>query len=112
MGAVAHRYPEAKKILLLSSYDSVGDSFYDGISQFAGDVHMAYGSQDTVAGLLAYVISLGPMAANSLHLRQVPECDHRFSGAVNSKILTKAFYWAFNGDESFPSPEGGLQLYE
>ncbi len=112
MGAVAHRYPEAKRLLLLSAYDSVGDSFYDGISQFTGDVYMAYGSQDSVAGFLAYVVSLGPMAANSLHIRQVPECDHRFSGAVNSKVLTKAFYWAFNGDESFPSPEGALQLYE
>ena len=108
VGAVAFRFREIKRILLLSTYDSVGDYFYAGIEQFTGDIYMAYGSQDTMAGFLAYVLGCGSMAANSLHVRQVPECDHRFSGATNSKILTKAFYWAFNGDESFPSAEGGL----
>ena len=112
VGAVAFRYPEIKRILLLSTYDSVGDYFYTGVEQFTGDIYMAYGSQDPMAGFLAYVLGCGSMAANSLHVRQVPECDHRFSGATNSKILTKAFYWAFNGDESFPSAEGGLQLYD
>ena len=112
VGAVAFRYREIKRILLLSTYDSVGDYFYTGIEQFTGDIYLAYGSQDPTAGLLGYVLGHGPMAANSLHVREVPECDHRFSGATNSKILTKAFYWAFNGDESFPSAEGGIQLYD
>ncbi len=112
VGAVAFRYREIRRILLLSTYDSVGDYFYAGVEQFTGDIYMAYGSQDPMAGFLAYVLGCGSMAANSLHVRQVPECDHRFSGATNSKILTKAFYWAFNGDDSFPSAEGGLQLYD
>ena len=112
VGAVAFRYPEIKRILLLSTYDSVADYFYDGIVQFPGDIYLAYGSKDPMAGFLAYILSCGPMAATSLKVREVPECDHRFSGAANSKVLTKAFLWAFNGDDSFPSPEGGLQLYE
>ena len=112
VGAVAFRYHQIKRILLLSTYDSVGDDFYTGVEQFTGDIYLAYGSQDPTAGLLAYVMQSGPMAARSLHIRQVPDCDHRFSGATNSKILTKAFYWAFQDDESFPAPEGGLQLYE
>jgi len=111
-GAVAFRYPEVQRILLLSTYDSVGDYFYSGIPQFTGEIYMAYGSNDPLASFLAYVMRFGPMAAKSLHVREVPDCDHRFSGATNSRVLSKAFFWAFAGDESFPSPEGGLQLYE
>ncbi|GIT45357.1 MAG: hypothetical protein Ct9H300mP11_32930 [Chloroflexota bacterium] len=29
-GAVAHRYPNVQRLLLLSTYDSVGDPFYEG----------------------------------------------------------------------------------
>jgi hypothetical protein len=112
VGAVAFRYQEIKRILLLSTYDSVGDYFYAGIGQFTGDLYLAYGSNDPMAEFLAHMMRFGPMAASSVNIREVPECDHRFSGATNSKVLTKAFFWAFNGDESFPSPEGGLQLYE
>ena len=31
VGAVAHRYPQVQRMLLLSTYDSVGDQFYDGV---------------------------------------------------------------------------------
>ena len=112
VGAVAFRYPEVRRILLLSTYDSVGDIFYEGVSRFPGDIYLAYGGSDPMAGFLAYVLRCGPLAAASLHIREAPDCDHRFSGADNSRVLTKAFYWAFQGDETFPSPEGGLQLYE
>jgi len=89
----------------------VGDSFYDGVCQFSGDIYLAYGSEDPVAGSLAYVLGLGPMAASSFQVKKVPDCDHRFSGATNSRVLSKSFYWAFDGDDSFPDPEGALELY-
>jgi hypothetical protein len=38
------------------------------------------------------------------------ECDHGFTGVTNGKILSKAYMWAFGGDTSFPSPNGGLVL--
>ncbi len=101
VGAAAFQYPEVKRILLLSAYDSVGDPFYDGVTQFPGDIFLAYGSEDPVAGFLAYVLALGPMAANSFQVKKVPNCDHRFSGETNSKLVTRAFYWAFCGDDSF-----------
>jgi hypothetical protein len=31
---------------------------------------------------------------------------------MNGKILSKAYLWAFAGDDGFPSPEGGVPLYE
>ena len=112
VGAVGFRYPEVKRLLLLSTYDSVGDYFYSGISRFTGNIYLAYGSDDPMAGFLAYLMRFGPMAAESLHIREVPDCDHRFSGATNSRVLSKAFLWAFAGDQTFPSPEGGIQLYD
>lgn len=112
VGAVAFQYPQVQRILLLSAYDSVGDLFYDGFSQFTGEIFMAYGSQDQMAGFLAHVLRMGPLAANSFRAKQVPDCNHRFSGATNSQVLVKAFYWAFNGDDSFPDPAGAPQLYD
>ncbi len=112
VGAVAWRYPQVKRILLLSTYDSVGDPFYIGIEEFTGDIYIAFGGQDPMAGLLAYVLQSGPLSARSLHIREVPDCNHRFSGATNSRILSNAFLWAFHEFPGFPSPEGGLQLYE
>ena len=112
VGAVAFRYPQVKGILLLSTYDSVGDWFYDGVSQFTGDIHLAFGSEDKIAGFLAYVLQAGPMAAASFQVRQVPDCDHRFSGEANSKVLAKAFYWTLQSDDSFPDPAGAPKLYD
>ncbi len=111
-GAVAFCYPQVKQLLLLSSYDSVGDPFYEGITRFTGDIFMGYGSLDPPAGMLAYVVSVGPLSARSLTGRPVPGCDHRFSGADNSRTLVKAFYWALGHNDSFPDPDGAPQLYE
>ena len=112
VGAVAFRYSEIKRILLNSTYDSVGDYFYAAIPQFTGRIYVAYGANDPLAKFLAYVLQFGASAAESLHVREVPDCDHRFRGPTNGKILSKAFLWAFGEDDTFPSPEGGLDIYE
>ncbi len=112
VGAVAHMYPQVRQLLLLSTYDSVGDPFYEGISFFSGDIFMGYGSQDPPAGMLAYVVSVGPLSARSMVGRPVPDCDHRFSGADNSRRLVKAVYWALGLDDTFPDPAEAPQLYE
>ena len=112
VGAVAFRYPQVRQLLLLSSYDSVGDPFYEGISLFTGDIFMGYGALDPPAGMLAYVVSVGPLSARSMVGRPVLDCDHRFSGANNSRSLVKAVYWALGHDNSFPDPTGAPQLYE
>ena len=112
VGAVAYMFPQVRQLLLLSTYDSVGDPFYDGISLFAGDIFMGYGSQDPPAGMLAYLVSVGPLNARSMVGRPVPDCDHRFGGAVNSRALVKAVYWALGLDDTFPDPSGAPQLYE
>ena len=112
VGAVAFRYSEIKRILLNSTYDSVGDYFYAAIPQFTGRIYVAYGANDPLARFLAYVLQFGATSAESLHVREVPDCDHRFSGATNGRILSKAFLWAFGEDDTFPDPGGGLDIYE
>ena len=106
VGAVAFRYPQVQRILLLSTYDSVGDPFYAGIERFTGDIYLVYGGKDPMAGFLAYVLQVGPMAARSLHVRRAPDCRHRFDGAECEQIVSKAFNWAFLGNENFISAEG------
>jgi len=111
-GAVAFAYPEIARLLLISTYDSVGDYFYAGMRQFTGEVYLAYGSGDVMAGFLAYAMNFTAPELKALKVAMVPDCDHGFRGATNGRILSKAYLWAFAGDESFPSPEGGLELYD
>src|SRR3989344_1351842 len=47
----------------------------------------------------------------SRHLVVLPNCDHQFRGRVNGQIMSKAPLWAFAGEATFPSPEGGTVLY-
>ena len=112
VGAVAFNYAEVKRVLTLSAYDSVGDWFYEGISRFTGDIYMAFGSEDPMAGFLCQLVGMGPLSASSFQAREVPNCNHRFSGAANSQALVKAFHWAFAGDDSFPDPAGAPKLYD
>ena len=106
VGAVAFRYPQVQRILLLSTYDSVGDPFYAGIERFTGDIYLVYGGKDQMAGFLAYVLQAGPMAAHSLHVRRAPDCGHRFDGDACEQIVARAFNWAFLGDENFIPADG------
>ncbi|SUZ91584.1 uncharacterized protein METZ01_LOCUS44438, partial [marine metagenome] len=102
VGAVAHRYPSVERLLLISTYDSVGDPFYEGITAFTGDIYLVYGDQDEMAGYLARILRTGQFAAKSFLVREAPECGHRFDGEANTKLITQAFHWAFEGDNSQP----------
>ena len=102
VGAAAHRYPSVKRILLLSTYDSVGDPFYEGVTAFTGDIYLVYGDQDEMAGVLARILRTGEFAAKSFLVREAPDCGHRFDGEANTKLITQAFHWAFEGDNSEP----------
>jgi dienelactone hydrolase len=111
-GAVAHRYAEVKRLLLVSAYDSVGDPFYDGIGMFTGDLYVAYGALDLVAKMLAHMMQYLAASVGGLHVREAPDFDHGFRGPDAGRVLSNAYLWAFAGEDSFPSPEGGLALYD
>jgi hypothetical protein len=109
-GAVASQYGTVQRVLLLSAYDSVGEYFYTGIRQYTGEIYVVYGSEDPMAGFLAMMLPHIAPVASVIHAQQIGDCDHGFKGETNGRILSKAYLWAFAGDESFPSPEGGLVL--
>ena len=83
-----------------------------GLAKFRGDVYIAVGDREEVvgpeAGKTFYDLAT---AARVRKLVIVPNCNHQFFGEANGKIMSKAPLWAFAGDTTFPSPEGGKVLY-
>jgi pimeloyl-ACP methyl ester carboxylesterase len=110
--AVAPLFGQVKKILLVSAYDSVGWFFLHGVRRYAGAVYAAYAEGDLPAVVLAMTIRSFARRASAVQARGVPQCDHGFTGETNGRVLSKAYLWAFAGDESFPSPAGGVPLYD
>lgn len=111
-GAVAPLFPAITKILLVSAYDSVDRFFLAGLRCYTGEVYVAYGDEDFPAAVLAMMMPSLAKSASAVHARGVPNCNHSFSGETNGKVLSKAYLWVFAGDDSFPSPEGGVPLYD
>jgi dienelactone hydrolase len=110
--AVAPLFARISRILLVSAYDSAGWFFLHGLRHYAGDVYVAYAEDDIPAVALAMTLRSLARRVRAVSARGVPKCDHGFSGETNGKVFSKAYLWAFTGDESFPSPEGGIRLYD
>jgi dienelactone hydrolase len=111
---VAAEFPQIEKVLLLApSVDAGKATIEEAFGSFRGEVYIAVGEEDECVGKEAgdYFLALATGARRKM-LVIIPKCDHQFQGRINGKILSKAPFWAFAGDESFPSPAGGLQLYE
>jgi hypothetical protein len=98
-------------------YDSVGMGsmgwyYLSGLRRYTGEVYVAYGEEDAPAAMLAMTLPALARSATAVHARGVPHCEHSFAGETNGRILSKAYLWAFAGDDSFPSHDGGVPLYE
>lgn len=111
---VSPDYPQIKKVLLLApSVDAGKAAIEEAFGKFRGEVYIAVGEYDECVGKAAGDYFLGlATGASKKTLVVIPNCDHQFQGWVNGKIMSKAPFWAFAGDESFPSPDGGVILYE
>jgi pimeloyl-ACP methyl ester carboxylesterase len=111
---VAPDYPQVKRVLLIApSVDAGKSAIEEAFGRFRGDVYIAVGEYDECVGKEAgeYFLELAT-GARQKKLVIIPDCDHQFQGWINGKIMSKAPFWAFAGDESFPSPEGGVLLYD
>ena len=113
VAAVSPDYREIKKLLLVApSLDATRAEVESGLGAFEGDVYVAIGDKDSVvgpqAGQLFYDMAT---KARSRKLVVVKNCDHQFRGTENGKILSNAPLWAFADDQTFPSPDGGIELY-
>jgi dienelactone hydrolase len=101
----------APKLLLLAPAWNVREAEHT-FAAYKGDVFIAVGDKDEVTGVhSADLFFEHAKSAASRTLTIVPDCDHQFRGETCGKIFSKAPRWAFAGDTSFPSPEGGIVLY-
>lgn len=113
IASVAGDYSEVEKILLMAPSGDPGQPAYKRLGKFKGEVYITIGGNDEVLlgprnGQIFYNLST---AAKVRKLEIISNCDHNFSGDKNGKIMSKAPLWAFAGDTTFPSPEGGKALY-
>lgn len=113
IAAVAGDYSEVERILLMApSGDAGQEAIESGLGKFTREVYVAVGSNDEMVGPHAGRIFYDMAKAAKLKkLEIIPNCDHQFKGEVNGRIMSKAPLWAFAGDTTFPSPEGGKVLY-
>ena len=113
IAAVASDYSAVEKILLMAPSGDVGQAAVErGLGRFTGEVYIAIGDRDEVVGTEAgktfYDLAT---AAKVRKLEVIPNCNHQFFGERNGRIMSKAPLWAFAGDTTFPSPNGGKVLY-
>lgn len=113
VAACANDHSAVKKILLMApSGDAAQETVKKSLAAFRGEVFVVIGEEDDVVGPDSGSAFFDmATAASRRELVVIPNCDHQFRGTVNGKILSKAPLWAFAGDKTFPSPEGGLELY-
>ena len=114
IAAICADYEQLDKILLVApSGDAGKEAVEKGLSRYLGEVYVTIGENDEVvrpqSGQMFYDLAT---AARKRELVVVPHCDHQFRGEINGKIMSKAPLWAFTSDETYPSPEGGIVLYE
>ena len=113
VAAVAGDYPAVKKILLIApSGDAGTKNIVNGLAKFHGTVSITAGDRDRVVGAQGGERLMGATTGTEAkQLVIVPDCDHQFQGRRNGMILSKAPGWAFWGDMTYPSPDGGTVLY-
>lgn len=104
----------AKKVLLMEPSDglSAWDEVVESLSRYTGDICIIVGSGPEAIGKRGgqRFFEAAKRAARR-EMVEIPNCDHQFRGTPNGQIMAKAPLWAFAGDRTFPSPEGGLVLY-
>jgi pimeloyl-ACP methyl ester carboxylesterase len=112
VAAVAGEYRAVKKILLMAPSTNAAQTIVKKrFPQFTGEVYIVVGEKDDVSiDAAPYYYGLAKEAKRR-ELVVIPDCDHQFTGTINGQIMGKAPFWAFGGDTTFPSPEGGPILY-
>jgi dienelactone hydrolase len=102
------------RVLLIepTAYAVERDRYHPELTSYRGEVYIVVGQgRDAIGervGALYQDIFVG---AKRCELVVIPDCDHQFRGKTNGQILSKAPLWAFAGENTFPSPEGGMELY-
>jgi dienelactone hydrolase len=106
--------PNVEKILLMepsASESLVGKLPRSALGRYEGEVYIVLGDHDGVGSSVGWLYHDSFAKASPRKLTVIDNCGHQFTGKTNGQIMAKAPLWAFAGDKTFPSPEGGLVLY-
>lgn len=107
-------YEEVKKVLLIAPSEDAGwEAMQHGLSLYKNELYITAGEDDIYIGMhTAPKIDAIATITSRKEIITIPNCDHQFKGKDNGIILSKAPLWAFARDDSYPSPDGGIVLYE
>ena len=115
IAAIAHEYPQVKKILLVApSFDMPIHLVQDGLEKFQGKVVILQGENDEIVSSKTGPMCFEMAKTKEKEIFMIPNCDHQFKGTENGQIMSKAPFYTFSQDPNtlnFPSPQGGLILY-
>jgi dienelactone hydrolase len=115
IAAVAHEFPQVKKVLLMApSGDAGEEAVTKGLREYSGECNIVIGEDDEVVGVKsAELFASLATGASVVRTAIIPDCDHQFRGELNGRIMSAAPLWAFTdrGGET-PSPTDGIKLYE
>ena len=112
IGTIAHEFP-ASKILLMGP-GIASEVFYNlkrGLESFRGELYLVQGQNDRnrFVGQLFYDWATN---VTKKEMKIIPDCDHHFRHEANDKIYSRAPFWAFAGDNTFPDPTRGIRLVQ
>ncbi|MBT3984990.1 hypothetical protein HOD38_03625 [archaeon] len=116
VGSIAGHHPLVEKVLLIGpshAYEAYRgrDAIFESFERFEGEVFITQGDRDgSTDG--TYINQIARHLGTNSTFALVPGCDHDFRGARNDFIYSKTPFWAFAGDSTFPSPEGGVRLVQ
>lgn len=114
IAAVAHEFPQVKKILLMAPSGDAGEqAVTEGLGKYEGECYIVIGQNDEIVGVRSGDL-FESLATSASIVKQavILDCDHQFRGETNGRIMSAAPAWAFldkNGPA--PSPESGIFLY-
>jgi hypothetical protein len=114
VAVVAPEFSQVQRILLIAPSGDAGmENVEQGLKEYEGEIYIAIGLEDEVVGWknASWYLEKA-IRAKKKEMELIPNCDHHFAGIENGKILAKASLWAFDGEKTFPSPEGGLNLFK
>jgi hypothetical protein len=113
IAAVAADYPSVKKILLIAPAGDAGDRNIRNLAHYRGEFYATVGAFDEVVGMHAGETFMElAVSATKKTFVIVSRCDHQFRGKQNGMILSKAPFWAFCNETTYPSARGGVVLYK
>lgn len=112
--SVAGEFPQVRKILLMEPAinEAIVGTLDLSLARFKGDAYIVVGDVNAVGPAAAEAYRRALSGAAKVDVVALTDCDHQFTGRRNGHILAKAPFWAFGNDATFPSPEGGLYLYD